>query len=320
MSLLQINGLSVQFGGCKVIEDIDLTVHQGEIVGLVGESGSGKSVTMLAVMGLLAEEGQVSAERMLFNGQDLRTMSARQRRRLLGRDIAMIFQDPMTALNPSLTVGYQIQEVLRVHQRLRGQALKRRALELMDQVEIPAAAARLAAYPHQLSGGMNQRIAMAMAIACNPKLLIADEPTTALDVTIQAQMMELLLHLQHSHDMALILISHDLAVMTEVAQRVVVMYAGQVVEQGTIPAIFDAPLHPYTQALLAAIPEYRPGARRLTSLPGIVPGHNARPQGCLLVPRCPYVADICHRQRPILTSHVTGAVRCHFPAIRKEKG
>jgi dipeptide transport system ATP-binding protein len=323
MSLLQIKNLSVEFGSEKnpfrAVEGLELSVDQGEIVGIVGESGSGKSVTMMAMMGLLEGQGRIVADELSFDGKDLLTISARGRRKIVGKDISMIFQDPMTALNPSYTVGYQIMEVLKVHQGLRGAALKARALELMQLVEIPAAATRLDAYPHQLSGGMSQRVAIAMAIACNPKLLIADEPTTALDVTIQAQIMELLVSLQKSQNMALILITHDLAVVAEVAQRLVVMYAGQVAEMGTVPEIFRHPTHPYTEALLMSIPEHSKGARRLSTLPGIVPGQYDRPSGCLLSPRCPYAQDNCRSQRPGLTAHAHGAVRCHYPLPAKEK-
>ncbi|MEN2428031.1 ABC transporter ATP-binding protein [Chromobacterium vaccinii] len=323
MSLLQIKNLSVEFGSEKnpfrAVEGLELNVAQGEIVGIVGESGSGKSVTMMAMMGLLEGQGRIVADELSFDGKDLLSISARGRRKIVGKDISMIFQDPMTALNPSYTVGYQIMEVLKVHQGLRGAALKARALELMQLVEIPAAESRLSAYPHQLSGGMSQRVAIAMAIACSPKLLIADEPTTALDVTIQAQIMELLVSLQKSQNMALILITHDLAVVAEVAQRLVVMYAGQVAEMGTVPEIFRHPAHPYTEALLSSIPEHSKGARRLATLPGIVPGQYDRPSGCLLSPRCPYAQDNCRGQRPGLTAHEYGAVRCHYPLLAKEK-
>ncbi|BEV72066.1 MULTISPECIES: ABC transporter ATP-binding protein [unclassified Paludibacterium] len=322
MSLLEINNLSVLFGAeanpFAAVEGLDLSVKQGEIVGIVGESGSGKSVTMMAMMGLLEGQGRIVADKLQFDGKDLLTLPARERRKIVGKDISMIFQDPMTALNPSFTVGYQIMEVLKVHQGLRGAALKQRAIELMEMVEIPAAATRLDAYPHQLSGGMSQRVAIAMAIACNPKLLIADEPTTALDVTIQAQIMSLLVNLQKSHNMALILITHDLAVVAEVAHRLAVMYAGQVVEEGAVPGIFRHPQHPYTEALLSSIPEHSKGARRLNTLPGIVPGHYDRPKGCLLSPRCPYVTDRCRGERPVLEHNAAGAVRCYFPLSAKD--
>ncbi|MBA4707465.1 MULTISPECIES: ABC transporter ATP-binding protein [Aquitalea] len=322
MSLLEIKNLSVEFGSqhnpFRAVEGLDLTVEQGEIVGIVGESGSGKSVTMMAMMGLLEGQGRIVADTLQFDGKDLLTISARERRKIVGKDIAMIFQDPMTSLNPSYTVGYQIMEVLKIHQGLRGAALKQRALELMEMVEIPAAASRLAAYPHQLSGGMSQRVVIAMAIACSPKLLIADEPTTALDVTIQAQIMDLLVNLQKSQNMALIMITHDLAVVAEVAHKVAVMYAGQVAEMAKVPGIFRKPAHPYTEALLKSIPEHSKGAHRLSTLAGIVPGQYDRPSGCLLSPRCPYVQDKCKAQRPGLTAIEGGVVRCHYPITAKE--
>ena len=322
MSLLQIKNLSVEFGSEKnpfrAVEGLDLSVDQGEIVGIVGESGSGKSVTMMAMMGLLEGQGRIVADELTFDGKNLLTISARERRKIVGKDIAMIFQDPMTSLNPSYTVGYQIMEVLKVHQGLRGAELKARALELMELVEIPAAKTRLEAYPHQLSGGMSQRVMIAVALACNPKLLIADEPTTALDVTIQAQIMDLLVNLQKERNMALLMITHDLAVIAEVAHRVAVMYAGQVAEEGRVPQLFRHPVHPYTQALLSSIPEHSKGARRLVTLPGIVPGQFDRPTGCLLSPRCPKAQDRCHIERPELLEQGDGLVRCFFPMTAQE--
>ncbi|MDC7712849.1 ATP-binding cassette domain-containing protein [Vogesella sp. LYT5W] len=323
MSLLQIKNLSVEFGSEKnpfrAVEGLDLSVDQGEIVGIVGESGSGKSVTMMAMMGLLEGQGRIVADELSFDGKNLLTISARERRKIVGKDIAMIFQDPMTSLNPSYTVGYQIMEVLKVHQGLRGAELKARALELMELVEIPAAKTRLEAYPHQLSGGMSQRVMIAVALACNPKLLIADEPTTALDVTIQAQIMDLLVNLQKERNMALLMITHDLAVIAEVAHRVAVMYAGQVAEEGRVPQLFRHPVHPYTNALLSSIPEHSKGARRLVTLPGIVPGQYDRPSGCLLSPRCPYVQERCRAERPGITAHEHGAVRCFYPLFEKKE-
>lgn len=238
MSLLQIKNLNVRFGDANavpVVDGLDLSVEAGEILAIVGESGSGKSVTMMALMGLIDAPGRITADTLSFDGTDMLKLSGRQRRKVVGKDIAMVFQDPMTALNPSYTVGYQIEEVLRQHLGLKGKAARQRALELLKKVEIPAAESRLDAYPHQLSGGMSQRVAIAMAIAGEPKLLIADEPTTALDVTIQAQIMELLVNLQKERNMALILITHDLAVVAETARRVCVMYAGQAVEVGQVP-------------------------------------------------------------------------------------
>ncbi len=316
MSLLTLRNLSVRFGSpsaTPVVEGMDLTLNAGEILGIVGESGSGKSVTMMALMGLIDSPGIVTADAMQFAEHDMLNLSARARRQIIGKDIAMIFQDPMTSLNPSYTVGYQLCEVLKQHQGLKGAAARQRAIELLELVEIPGAAQRLDAYPHQLSGGMSQRVVIAMAIACEPRLLIADEPTTALDVTIQAQIMQLLLRLQQERNMALIMITHDLAVVAEMAQRVCVMYAGQTVEVGRVPEIFQHPVHPYTEALLKAIPEHSLGAERLSTLPGIVPGRYDRPRGCLLTPRCPYRQERCQDSRPLLQEHSTGAVRCHFP-------
>ena len=322
MALLEIKNLSVAFGSAKscfhAVEGVSLSVDPGEVLGVVGESGSGKSVTMMAVMGLLDAQARITADTLRFNGQPLLQLPPRQRRQIIGKDIAMIFQDPMTSLNPSYTVGYQIMEVLKVHQGLRGAALRQRALELMELVEIPAAATRLSAYPHQLSGGMSQRVMIAMALACTPKLLIADEPTTALDVTIQAQIMDLLLRLQKEQGMALVLITHDLAVVSEVAQRVAVMYAGEVIEQSGVPAIFERPQHPYTRALLQAIPDFTEAGSRLSSLPGIVPGQYDRPAGCLLAPRCPMAFARCHAERPVYAGTHERGVRCFTPLNQEE--
>jgi len=309
MSLLTIKNLRVTFGNFPAVDGVDLTLQAGELLGIVGESGSGKSVTMLALMGLIDAPGKVTADTIEFQGRDLLNLSPRDRRALIGRDVAMVFQDALTSLNPSYTVGAQIAEVLKAHLGLRGSAASKRVIELLDLVEIPDAANRASAYPHQLSGGMNQRVMIAMAIACGPKLLIADEPTTALDVTIQAQIMALLLKLQREQGMGLIMITHDLAIVAEMAQRVAVMYAGQIVETGPVPDLFDAPRHPYTNALLAAIPEHNKGAKRLSALPGIVPGAMDRPAGCLLSPRCPRVQPKCVAERPPLES----GVRCFYP-------
>ncbi len=311
--LLVLKNLTVDFGGPPVVDHINLNIAPGEMVGIVGESGSGKSVAMLAVMGLIDPPGRMRADEMRFNGHNLLHISPRARRKIIGKDISMVFQDAQTSLNPSYTIGMQIKEVLRTHERLRGAALHARALELLDQVGIPDAKNRIGNYAHQLSGGMNQRVMIAMAIACNPKLLIADEPTTALDVTIQAQIMRLLMELQKQRGMALILISHDLAVVSEMAQRVAVMYAGEIVETNQVPDIFETPHHPYTEALLAAIPERNVGASRLAALPGWVPGREDRPSGCLFAPRCRYVTSVCLPQRPEYAAHATGIVRCAHP-------
>ncbi len=309
MSLLEVRNLRVRFNGFTAVDGVDLDVAAGELLGIVGESGSGKSVSMMAVMGLIDAPGTVTAGALRFDGHDLLSMSAAQRRKIIGKDVAMVFQDALNSLNPSHTVGDQVREVLRVHLGLRGAALEARVLQLFERVEIPAAKTRLKAYPHEMSGGMNQRVMIAMAMACEPRLLIADEPTTALDVTIQAQVMDLLLRLQREQGMGLVLITHDLAVVASMAQRVAVMYAGQVVETGETDALFDAPRHPYTQALLAALPEHSRGAHRLSALPGIVPGRDDRPTGCLLAPRCSRVQDRCKTERPNLVA----GVRCFFP-------
>jgi len=317
MALLEIKNLRVEFGSTAspftAVDGLDLNVETGEVIGIVGESGSGKSVTSLALMGLIDYPGRVKGERMAFDGRDLLKMPEKERRGLLGKDIAMIFQDPMTSLNPSYTVAYQLIETLRVHQGGSTKELRAKALALLKQVDIPDPERRLDAYPHQLSGGMSQRVMVAIAIACNPRLLIADEPTTALDVTVQAQMLDLLLQLQRDRGMALMLITHDLSVVAQTAQRVVVMYAGQVVETGRVPDIFNAPKHPYTQALLAALPEHNIGRPRLQTIPGVVPGQYDRPSGCLLSPRCAYAQDLCRRQRPELLGEGQVQARCHFP-------
>jgi dipeptide transport system ATP-binding protein len=309
MSLLEVRNLKVDFGGLPAVDGVDLEVEAGELLGIVGESGSGKSVTMLALMGLVDPPGRVSADTMRFDGIDLLHMPPAQRRRVIGKDIAMVFQDALNSLNPSYTVGDQVRETLRTHLGLRGAALEQRVRELFERVEIPDAKRRLDAYPHQLSGGMNQRVMIAMAIACEPRLLIADEPTTALDVTIQAQVMDLLARLQREQGLSLVMITHDLAVVAEMAQRVAVMYAGQVVEQGAVDDALDTPRHPYTAALLAALPEHNKGARRLAALAGLVPGRHDRPLGCLFAPRCAQAAERCRVERPALAA----GVRCFFP-------
>jgi dipeptide transport system ATP-binding protein len=318
MSLLDLRGLQVRFGdgpqALLAVDGLDLQVDAGEVLGIVGESGSGKSVAMLALLGLIDPPGRVSAEVMRFDGRDLLALKPAARRRIVGQDIAMVFQDALASLNPAYTIGYQLQEPLRAHLGLRGAALERRTLELLDQVEIADPRQRLKAYPHQLSGGMNQRVMIAMALACEPRLLIADEPTTALDVTIQSQIIKLLLRLQRDRGMALILIAHDLAVVAEMAQRVAVMYAGQLVETAAVPRIFDHPAHPYTAALLAAIPEHSRGRARLSALAGVVPGRLDRPAGCLLAPRCALAQPRCVAERPALVDAGGGTVaRCFFP-------
>jgi dipeptide transport system ATP-binding protein len=317
MALLEIRNLSVDFatqgGTVRAVESVDLTVNEGEVLGIVGESGSGKSVSSLAVMGLVAANGRVTADKLSFAGHDLMALSPRERRKITGRDVAMIFQEPMTSLNPCFTVGFQLTEGLATHLGGSRKELRRRAMELLDQVGIPDPEQRLRAFPHQLSGGMSQRVMIAMAIACNPRLLIADEPTTALDVTIQRQILQLLLDLQRTRGMALILITHNMGVVAETAHRVAVMYAGQVVEERTADALFRHPRHPYTAALLEALPERSAGQHRLAAIPGMVPGLGDRPEGCLFHPRCGRAQEPCRAARPPLLPADGGAVRCLYP-------
>ncbi|WP_293809592.1 ABC transporter ATP-binding protein [uncultured Bosea sp.] len=317
MPLLEIENLSVEFptsqGTLRAVDRIDLTLDEGEVLGVVGESGSGKSVTMLALMGLVGYPGRVRADKLRFDGRDLLTMSARERRQLTGKDVAMIFQEPSTSLNPCFTIGFQLAETLRKHEGMDGKAAKRRSIELLEQVGIPAPESRLKAFPHQMSGGMNQRVMIAMAIACNPRLLIADEPTTALDVTIQAQILELLMTLQRERNMALVLITHNMGVVAETAQRIMVMYAGQIMEERKVDALFANPQHPYSAALLAALPERSEDATRLATIPGMVPGLNDRPKGCLFSPRCAYATEHSRNVQPELRNWADGRVRCHYP-------
>src|SRR5512137_655650 len=318
MALLEIEDLHVEFPSqsgavLHAVEGVSLTLGEGEVLGIVGESGSGKSVTMLALMGLVAFPGRVRAKRLAFNGRDLLKMSDAERRRIIGKDVAMIFQEPTTSLNPCFTIGFQLVESLRLHLGMDRKEARRRAVELLEQVGIPAAASRLGDFPHQLSGGMNQRVMIAMAISCNPKLLIADEPTTALDVTIQAQILDLLRELQKARGMSLVLVTHNMGVVAEMAQRVAVMYAGQVVEERLAEELFARPQHPYTAALLAAMPERSTGERRLATIPGVVPGLYDRPSGCLFAPRCSYATPRSCGRRPELRPIDGGLARCHFP-------
>jgi dipeptide transport system ATP-binding protein len=319
MPLLEIRNLSVSFatrsGAFKAVDGVDLTIEPNEVLAIVGESGSGKSVAMLAVMGLLPFTASVTADRMAFAGRDLLSLSAPARREIAGKEIAMIFQEPMTSLNPCFTVGFQIGETLKAHLGLDRRARKRRVVELLEEVGIADPARRAAAFPHQLSGGMSQRVMIAMALACRPKLLIADEPTTALDVTIQAQILDLLMSLRRHNGMALALITHDMGVVAETADRVVVQYAGQPVETNTTRNLFADPHHPYTAALLAALPE-RAHGRRLPAIAGMVPGQNDRPRGCLFSPRCDFVFDLCRRAAPTHAAAPLGRALCHTPLVR----
>lgn len=316
MSLLTVDKLGVSFetrrGLVDVIQDLSFSLEKGRTLGIVGESGSGKSVTSLALMGLLPPTARVSASSSIqFDGKDVLKISESERQKLRGGRMAMIFQDPMTSLNPSFTVGFQIVESLRTH-GIKGD-LKVRAGELMKLVGIPDPVERLDSYPHQLSGGMSQRVMIAMAIACEPELLIADEPTTALDVTIQAQILALLKQIQAERGMGLILITHDIGVVAQMADDILVMYAGHLMEAGPKEDVIRRPKHPYTQALLESLPgshglaEFR---SRLPTIPGLVPDLLARPPGCQLSPRCPYMIPECQKGVPDARLVEGSRVRC----------
>ena len=309
-NLLEIENLSVHFhipeGVARAVDDVSLNLAPGETLGLVGESGCGKSVTSLSILGLIpSPPGRIDSGRITFEGQNLIDLHPEELRRIRGRDIAMIFQEPMTSLNPVLPVGRQVAEPLMLHKGLSKAEAYEQAAAWLDHVKIPAARKRLNDYPHQLSGGMRQRIMIAMAMVCGPKLLIADEPTTALDVTIQAQIMSLMVKLKEELEMSLLLITHDLGVVAQMASRVVVMYAGQVVEEAGITAIFDHPFHPYTRGLLKSMPHLgdrsRQGPARLNEIPGTVPPLTERIKGCKFAQRCPYTFDLCRRQQPTLS-------------------
>lgn len=313
--LLSVKNLSTEFpvkkGIVRAVEDVSFDVDAGEILAIVGESGSGKSVTSLSVMGLLAEPGHVAGGSMEFEGRNLATLSEKEYRELRGNDMAMIFQEPMTSLNPVYRVGNQIVEAIRTHEKASKAEAKARAVDLLRKVGIPSPEARINDYPHQMSGGMRQRVMIAMALACNPKLLIADEPTTALDVTIQAQILDLLRRLRDDTGMAVLLITHDLGVVSETADRVVVMYCGQVVEEAEVRALFDHPMHPYTLGLLKSIPRLEDDdAKRLYMIKGMVPNPLEMPPGCHFSDRCDSCMDICRTKVPDLVDVDGHKVRC----------
>ncbi|MGB5854994.1 MAG: ABC transporter ATP-binding protein [Oceanisphaera sp.] len=316
--LLEVEHLAVSFatenGRFRVVDDVSFSLNAGQTLGLVGESGCGKSVTALSLLGLLPRPtGEVVGGRALFQGQDLLTLSAKQRYQVRGNKIAMIFQEPMTALNPVHTVGRQLMEVYQLHQpELNKRQQQQAAAEMLHQVGIPEAAARLKAYPHQLSGGMRQRVMIAMALACEPDLLICDEPTTALDVTIQAQILHLIQALQQRTGMAVLFITHDLGVVAQTCEQVLVMYAGRSVEQADVFTLFEHPVHPYTQGLLSAIPRLdQPGKTQLATIDGQVPSLEEQPTGCRFANRCTYMTPVC-QQQPRMESVSTGHdVWCH---------
>ena len=325
MALLEVDDLRTYFktraGEVHAVDGVSFTLEERKTLGIVGESGSGKSVTVLSIMGLVQSPGRVVAGSVRFQGQELTTMKDRQLEDLRGDRIGMIFQDPMTSLNPTLTIGTQITETLRRHRDLSRQQARKRAIELLEEVHIPKAASRLDDYPHRYSGGMRQRVMIAIAISCDPKLLIADEPTTALDVTVQAGILDLLEELREEHDMGMIIITHNMGVVAEAADDIAVMYAGQIVEQATALDLFDRPEHPYTEALLGALPTLEGDARhaRLTTIPGRPPDLIAPPEACRFAPRCKYAGmDDCNVVAPELREIRPGHwVRSAHPASER---
>ncbi len=316
--LLDVEDLHVEFrtreGVARVVNGVTYRLHVGETLAVLGESGSGKSVTAQAIMGIIdSPPGFVTQGAIRFRGDDLLTMKEDRRREIRGEHISIIFQDALSALNPVFTVGWQISEMLRIHKGMSRKDAKARTIELMDQVRIPAARERFGDFPHQFSGGMRQRIMIAMAIALDPEVLIADEPTTALDVTVQAQIMDLLKDLQRERDMGLILITHDLGVVADVADRIAVMYAGRIVEDADVHDIYAAPAHPYTEALLQSIPRVDQKGQELRAIKGLPPNLMRIPPGCPYNPRCHRAREVCREQHPPLYDVAPGrGSRCHF--------
>jgi peptide/nickel transport system ATP-binding protein len=322
--LLEVDGLVTEFrterGPVRAVDQVSFEIAPGKTLGVVGESGSGKSVTALSILRLVGGPGRIAGGQVRYRGRDLLGLSARQMREIRGNDISMIFQEPMTSLNPVFTAGEQVAEAVRLHQKKRRAEALEVAADMFRRVGISSPAERLRSYPHQLSGGMRQRVMIAMALVCRPDLLIADEPTTALDVTIQAQILELLRALQRELGMSVLLITHDLGVVAETCDEVVVMYAGRVVERARAADLFRSPRHHYTAGLLRSMPglavgaDAAPGARpRLQAIPGMVPGLHALPPGCKFQDRCPAVDERCRAEEPALTPLGPTLVRCHFP-------
>lgn len=315
MALLNVNKLSVHFGDegtpFRAVDRISYSVNQGEVVGIVGESGSGKSVSSLAIMGLIDYPGRVMAENLEFNGQDLKRISEKQRRQLVGAEVAMIFQDPMTSLNPVISVGDQIAEAIRIHNpHLSKEEVEQRVENTLQMVGILPT--RKVEYPHQFSGGMKQRVVIAMALACNPMLLIADEPTTALDVTIQAQVLMMIKDLRDRLGTSMLMITHDLGIVAKICDDVGVMYAGEIVEYGTVQDIFEGENHhPYTEGLFGSIPDLRSKSRRLNAIPGLMPDPTNLPKGCVFAERCKYATDLCRREHPSVAVSGTHQLCCH---------
>jgi oligopeptide/dipeptide ABC transporter ATP-binding protein len=302
-TLLEVKDLRVETIGnepSRIIENISFQVNVGEMMAIVGESGSGKSMTALSIMGLLPEALTQASGEINYEGADLTKLSEKKLNNIRGNDISMIFQEPMTSLNPSFTIGNQIYEIFKQHTNYTAREIKERSVELLSRVKIPDPKEKLNAYPHELSGGMRQRVMIAMALVCNPKILIADEPTTALDVTIQAQILDLLAELQKSYGMTVIIITHDLGVVAETCQRAIVMYAGQIVEEGTVKELFSHPQHPYTRGLMLSMPKIGKPKEKLYVIKGVVPDISRMPSGCRFNPRCEYVTDYCQKNEPKL--------------------
>ena len=321
MALLEVENLQTHFrtpdGVNRAVDGISFHVNQGETLAVVGESGCGKSVTAMSILRLVPEPPAKIAGAIRFQGKELLALSEREMRGIRGNDISMIFQEPMTSLNPVLTVGRQLSETLRLHEHLNRGAADARAVEMLTLVGIPEPRRRLSEYPHQLSGGMRQRVMIAIALACNPKLLIADEPTTALDVTIQAQILDLMKDLKRRVGAAIVLITHDLGIVAEVAERVMVMYAGRKLEEASVGALFRTPRHPYTQGLLGAVPKLGSsltgGASKLAEIPGLVPDLKQRIRGCIFASRCPHATELCRQIAPALERKAHGHLAaCHY--------
>lgn len=303
-NILEINNLRVGIESknnfTAILDNVSFTVKEGDFVAIVGESGCGKSMTALSIMGLLPKVMSIKSGEILYNGKDISKLSQQEINKIRGKDISMIFQEPMTSLNPSFTIGNQLAEVFQYHTKLNDRQIRESSIEMLEKVRIPDAAEKLKVYPHQLSGGMRQRVMIAMALAANPKILIADEPTTALDVTIQAQILELLNDLQDEFNMTVIMITHDLGVVAETCKRAIVMYAGQVIEESSVLELFDAPYHPYTDALMKSVPKLGQPEQELYTIEGTVPDADHMPQGCRFNPRCLFATDVCFQDEPIL--------------------
>lgn len=314
--LLEVKNLQTHFttkrGTSKAVDGIDFKLHKGETLGIVGESGCGKSITSLSILRLIpSPPGKIAGGEILFKGRNLVELPESEMRKLRGNEISMIFQEPMTSLNPVLPVGEQIAEAIRLHQKLSKKEAAKQAVEMLRVVGIPSPEKRAKQEPFQLSGGMRQRVMIAMALSCNPEVLIADEPTTALDVTIQAQILRLMKDLQERLGMGVILITHDLGVVAETCDKVAVMYAGNIVEHATTEALFEKPLHPYTQGLLASLPKIHEDQEELYTIEGNVPSAFNMPPGCRFATRCPFATELCHEQKPDLIAHDSGSsVRC----------